>query len=290
MEKAEARRLLERAREAFGAEEWRRCAETYEQVLAHFPDEKAGGAWWYDAALAYKFLRDWPKAYALGREAAARAPRGEGDPAFWNLGIAATILREWGVARDAWEGFGVPVPEGEGPIDVDGAFGMACVRLETDGGQEVVWARRLCPTRAQVVSVPFTGGRRFGEVVVHDGEPKGERVVDGQRIAVFDELVLFEPSPLPTLVVTVHAAEAADVHALVGLFAEEGFGAEPKSGFVLHCRCCSEGTVEYGGDSVHAGEQEIALAAPPEEAGRILDVWSGQVAGGRGWSALQPVS
>ncbi|MGW1884213.1 tetratricopeptide repeat protein [Streptomyces sp. NPDC001970] len=289
MEKSEAKRLLKRAQEAFDAEEWQQCAQAYEQVLAHYPDERRSGIWWYDAALAYKFLRDWPKAYELGREAAARATRGENDPAFWNLGIAATIQREWEVARDAWEGYGIPMPEGEGPVDVDGAFGMACVRLETDGEFEVVWARRLCPTRAQVVNVPFTGGRRFGEIVVHDGEPKGERVFQGRSVSVFDELVLFEPSPLPTLTVTVNAAEADDVDALVELFADRDFGAEPASGFVLHCACCSEGSIEYEGSSVHAGAQEVALAAPEEDARLLLDQWAGEAAIGRSWSGLQLV-
>ncbi|MFD7440741.1 tetratricopeptide repeat protein [Streptomyces sp. NPDC059909] len=288
MEKSEAERLLKRAQDAFDAEEWQVCAETYEQVLAHYPDERPSAAWWYDAALAYKFLRNWPKAYELGREAAARAERGENDPAFWNLGIAATVLREWEVARDAWEGFGIPMPEGEGPVDVDGAFGMTCVRLDTDGEQEVVWAQRLCPTRAQIVNVPFTEGRRFGEIVVHDGEPKGERVYQGRSVSVFDELVLFEPSALPTLEVTVNAAEVADVHALVELFADRDFGAEPTSSFTMHCKCCSEGSIEYEeGGSVHAGAQTVALAAPEDDARQLLEQWAAAVTIGRSWSGLQ---
>ncbi|MEV7153393.1 hypothetical protein [Streptomyces misionensis] len=72
MEKSEARRLLERAREMWEAQEWLRSAELYEQVLAHYPDEGPSAAWWYDAALAHKFLRNWAKACELGREAAAR--------------------------------------------------------------------------------------------------------------------------------------------------------------------------------------------------------------------------
>lgn len=289
MQKSEARELLARADEAFQAEQWQQCAELYEQVLVHYPDEKSSADWWYDAALAYKFLRDWPKAYELGREAAARSPRGEEEPAFWNLGIAATVLREWEVARDAWKGYGIPLPDGEGPVDVDGAFGMACIRLDTDGEREVVWAQRLCPTRARVVNVPFTPGRRFGEIIVHDGEPKGERVFQGRRTSVFDELVLLEPSPLPTLGVTVNASEEADVHALVELFAEHDLGAEPASAFQLYCACCSEGSIEYEGSSVHAGAQKVSLAAPEEEARRLLDVWAGQSTGGRSWSGLQPV-
>ncbi|PKT69372.1 hypothetical protein CW362_29770, partial [Streptomyces populi] len=140
MQKSEARKLIGEAVKAWEAEEWQRSADLYEQVLARFPDEEPSAVWWYDAALAHKFLRNWDKALDLGREAAARSPRGEGDPAYWNLGIAATILRDWTTARDAWDGFGIELPEGEG--EIAGRFGAACVRLDTDGEREVVWIER----------------------------------------------------------------------------------------------------------------------------------------------------
>ncbi|MFJ9818149.1 tetratricopeptide repeat protein [Streptomyces sp. NPDC101151] len=287
MRKSEAERLIDEAYEAWEAEEWLTAAGLLEQVLAHYPDEERSAVWWYDAALAHKFLRNWAKAYELGREAAARAPHGEGEPAYWNLGIAATIQRDWATAREAWTGFGITLPAGEG--EIDGRFGPACVRLDTGGDREVVWIDRLCPTRGRVMNVPVTAGRRFGEIVVHDGEPKGRRVVDGREYPVFDELLLFEASELPTLSVTVDASEAADVDALVDLFLREGYGAEPASSFEVLCGCCSEGTHEQE-RKVHAGAQQVSLAAPEEEACRLLDQWAGQVAAGRRWSGLEPVA
>ncbi|MFF3452635.1 tol-pal system YbgF family protein [Streptomyces sp. NPDC002667] len=286
MRKSEARKLIGEAREAFDAGEWQRSADLHEQVLAHFPDEEPSAVWWYDAALAHKFLRDWEKALDLGREAAARSPRGEGDPAYWNLGIAATILRDWATARDAWSGFGIELPGGEG--EIDGRFGAACVRLDTDGQREVVWIERLCPTRGRVVNVPVTGGRRYGEIVVHDGEPKGERVHDGTAFPVFDELTLFEASPLPTLEVTVAAGEAGDLEALLALFTEHGFGAEPASSVRLLCACCSEGTHQQERE-VLAGAQAVSLAAPEPQARLLLERWAGERAIGRSWSGLAGV-
>ncbi|PYC79578.1 hypothetical protein C7C46_14360 [Streptomyces tateyamensis] len=282
MRKDEAKALLEQAGEAWDAEQWQLSADRYEEVLRHYPDEKPSGIWWFDAALAHKFLRNWEKAFELGKEAAARAPRGEGDPAYWNLGIAATVLRDWPAARDAWSGFGIELPDGEG--EIVGNFGMACVRLETAGEQEVVWVQRLCPTRARVVSVPVTPGRRFGEVVLHDGAPVGDRVVDGQRHGVFEEIMLFEPSALPTHTVTLTAPAPADLEALVELFAERGFGAEPASSVNLLCKCCSEGSHEQQ-RSVRAGTQQVSLAAPAAEVGTLLDAWA---AGGpgRAWQDL----
>lgn len=286
MKKSEARQLLKEARTAWDAEEWLRSAELHEQLLAHFPDEEASGVWWYDAALAHKFLRNWAKAYELGREAAARAPRGTGDPAYWNLGIAATIQRDWTVARDAWTGFGIELPDGEGPIEA--AFGPACVRLDTDGTREVVWIQRLCPTRGKVVNVPVTGGRRYGEIVVHDGEPKGQRIFGGVEVPVFDELLLFEPSELPTLEVTVAAADVDDLKALLTLFTDHDLGAEPASGVRTLCACCSEGTHEQQ-DTMASGAQQVSLAAPEDEARRLLDRWAGETPIGRSWSGLVPV-
>src|SRR5262245_26977781 len=116
MDKATAEAVLTEARAAWEAEDWARSAAAYERLLEAFPDTPASAAWWFDAALAHKFLRNWPEAYRLGREAAARARRGEQDPAFWNLGIAATVLREWETARDAWTGYGITISPGTGPI------------------------------------------------------------------------------------------------------------------------------------------------------------------------------
>ncbi|MYW64517.1 tetratricopeptide repeat protein [Streptomyces sp. SID8379] len=293
MDKAEARGLIDQAYEAWDKEEWARAAELYERVLAHFPDEEPSAAWWYDAALAHKFLRDWDKAYALGKEAAARAERGTNDPAFWNLGIAATILRDWATARDAWDGFGIALNPGEGPIEQD--LGPVAVRLDTDGQQEVVWGRRLCPTRARVLNVPVTGGRRFGEIVVHDGAPNGERVSGGNTYPVFDELLLFEPSDLPTWQATVSVAQEADLEALLELFTEHDFGAEPASAVRMLCACCSEGTVETAesvesgegnGGTLHAGAQTVSFAAPEAETRRLLDDWAA-TGPGREWSGLE---
>jgi tetratricopeptide (TPR) repeat protein len=281
--KSEARELLRQARTAWDAEDWLRSAELYEQVLAHYPDEKPSAEWWYDAALAHKFLRNWAKAYDLGREAAARSPRGEGDPAYWNLGIAATIQRDWATARDAWAGFGIELPDGEGEIEA--RLGHACVRLDTGGELEVVWIERLCPTRGRVMNVPITGGRRYGETVVHDGAPNGERIFEGTTYPVFDELLLFESSDLPTLEVTVSAGEDADLRALLELFGEHGYGAEPASAVRMLCACCSEGTHEQE-RTVHAGARQVSLAAPEDEARRLLERWVAETAIGRSWSGL----
>ena len=279
----DATALLEQARAAWDAEQWGVAAARYEQLLALKPDAPESPAWWYDAALAYKFLRNWSKAFELGRHAAEQAAPGEGDPAFWNLGIAATILGEWAVARQAWADYGVPLPPGDG--EINGDFGTACVRL-IDDTPEVVWVQRICPTRARVTSVPF-GDRRFGEIVVHDGAPNGERVVDGCRYPVFDELLLSEASATPTFQATVTCGAATDVAALGSLAETAGLAVERVSGMVMHRRAESEGRVELAQNAAEAGEHDILIAAPGQEAARaVLEQWTAESAG-RAWRGLR---
>ena len=250
-------------------------------------DAPNSDAWWFNGALAHKFVRNWPKAFELGRQAAARAETGKRDPAFWNLGIAATILNDWGVARAAWKGYGIALSDGDGDGEIDGDFGTACVRLETGHAPEVVWVRRICPTRARVLSIPFSD-RRFGEVVVHDGAPNGERIVDGRRYPVFDELMLHKASETPTWRVSLSCPAEADAQALVDGFDAEGLPIEPVSGMVLRSRAESEGSVEIYAGAARSGEHDVLLAAPDEAAARSLpDAWARSGTGGRAWTGLR---
>ncbi|MDX3631212.1 hypothetical protein PV728_13110 [Streptomyces europaeiscabiei] len=122
-----------------------------------------------------------------------------------------------------------------------------------------------------------------------NGQPNGERVVDGTTFPVFDELLLFEPSDLPTFQVTVAAGDPADLEALTTLFADHDFGAEPAGSLTTHCACCSAGTLHKEPRTTHAGAQRVFVAAPEGEARRLLDQWAGEKAIGRSWSGLEAV-
>ncbi|MEW2508707.1 hypothetical protein [Streptomyces sp. NPDC046870] len=122
-------------------------------------------------------------------------------------------------------------------------------------------------------------------IVVHDGEPKGRRVVEGRAYPVFEDLLLFQVSGLTTLTATVNAGEVADLDALIELFDRHGYGAEPASGFGTLCACCSEGTHEQE-RKTHAGARRVSFAAPEEEARRLLGQWAAQTPAGRSWSGL----
>ncbi|MGY0236307.1 tetratricopeptide repeat protein [Longispora urticae] len=278
------RERLEQAYAAWETQDWKTAAELLEVLAADYPDHAGCPAWLFDAALAHKFRRDWARAYSMGVKAAARVQRGVQEPAYWNLGIAATVLGEWTTARDAWQGFGIDLAPGDGEIVDD--FGMTCVRLDEADGSEVVWARRICPTRARVVSIPTASERRFGEIVLHDGAPNGERVVGDQAFPVFDEILLWRTSELSSWTVTVTAPAAVDLEDLIDLFDARGLCAEPAENTRVLCRCCSEGSVTQE-RVVAPGTQLVWLAGPAGVLDGPLDAWR-LAAPGRAWSDLRP--
>src|SRR6266446_1566999 len=111
--------------------------------------------------LVHKRRRHWTDAMDCNQRAASLGGE-QGDAAWWNLGIAATALRRWDVARTAWQRFGIAVPDREGEIVMD--FGPAPVRLDPQGDGEVAWGQRIDPARLVVKNVPLPqSGHRFGD-------------------------------------------------------------------------------------------------------------------------------
>ncbi|MER5864048.1 hypothetical protein [Kitasatospora sp. NPDC002040] len=274
---------------------------------------------WFNLALLHKFRRDWDQARSAGLRAVALLDREQGAPDWWNLGITATALQDWALARRAWQAYGMRLPGGaqDGTVRLD--LGTTPVRLSPEGEAEVVWGRRLDPARIEVLSIPLpSSGRRWGEVVLHDGAPHGERVADGVAYPVFDEIELWAPSPVPTYVVLLQAATAADRDALERLVADAGYAAEDWTSSVrLLCRACSESrmaaddgrTVHHDphddGDAAHPGhlshlsqagsglswlaERECGIAAPANLVGGLLDRWVAASPATRAYRDLEEV-
>jgi hypothetical protein len=116
---------------------------------------------WFNLGLVYKSQRRWTEAAACNRQAIERGTSQQ-DPAFWNLGIAATALRDWDTARMAWRGYGIEIP-GDGPPNGD--FGVSPVRINPETSGEVVWGRRIDPARIVLENIPLPGsGHRWRDV------------------------------------------------------------------------------------------------------------------------------
>jgi hypothetical protein len=165
-------------------------------------------------------------------------------------------------------------------------MGPAPVRLDPDGRAEVVWGRRVDPARIAVMNVPTPeSGHRWGDVVLHDGAPNGERRTWGRVYGVFDELERWQPSAIPTLEVHVTLAAETDAQALADLFDRAGYAAQDWTASIrLICRQCSEGRPPE--DHEHpappfTAERRFGLAAPPDPATRLLDEWAALQPGAR---------
>jgi tetratricopeptide (TPR) repeat protein len=233
---------------------------------------------WFNLGLVYKAERDWIRTAVCNRRA-LELDASEGDPAYWNLGIAATALREWDTARWAWRGYGIAITGEAGPIEMD--FGMAPVRINPDSAAEVVWGWRLDPARAVIANVPLpSSGHRWHDVVLHDGEPTGQRVVGDDVYGVFDEIEVWERSQMPTweCLVDAPADAIADLRAR---FDEHRCALEVWTDSIRElCRTCSMGSAaadhDHGAFRASAGGSHVGIAAPRALAERLLDEWSVQ--------------
>jgi tetratricopeptide (TPR) repeat protein len=230
----------------------------------------------YNLGLLFKRERSWEESAEYNRRATEVDPKHEA--AWWNMGIATTALGRWELARRAWRGFGIAVPDGDGPIDFPCGFGP--IRLETDGGGEVVWAYRLDPARASLASIPFPESNyRWSDVVLNDGAPSGYRVYQGKEIPVLGALQLLERSPFGTYIARVAMPPDEEAgRGLADVAAELGGSAEDWTTSVrLLCQACSEGRPHQAHDT-HAspppGVHLIGVAARDRDhAAKILSTW-----------------
>jgi hypothetical protein len=208
---------------------------------------------WFDLGLVYKWTRRWEEAFDCNVRATELIGEKRDDPAWWNLGIAATALHRWADARRAWRAYGVDLPDGDGPIEAD--FGRAAVRLNPTSSPEVVVGHRIDPARMRVVSIPTPeSGHRWGDVVLHDGEPRGRRQFDEGHRPVFDELVRWAPSEVPTIEASVSAGHVADIDERVTGLVDAGHEAEDWTRTIrMLCRACSLADGD-GHDHDHQGE------------------------------------
>ncbi len=251
---------------------------------------KLSPAWsvpWYNLGLLRKRQRNWRESLECNQKAVSLNP--EDEAAWWNLGIAATALEDWAEARRAWKAYGIEIPDGEGPIEMK--FGLTPIRISSDEDSEVVWCWRIDPARAIIDSVPLPdSGRRYGDLLLHDGAPNGYRRIAGEEVPVFDELQLLTPSEYGTFEIVIAGVGHDEVESLIDLAVERGLGAEDWSTIRMICQACSEGRPD---DSEHTheveqeGERCIGFAALSEtQMSDILREWLAA----RPWAEVEEIN
>jgi len=261
----------------------------YQKAIKLWPSWAAP---WHNLGLLRKDQRNWRESLRCNQKAVELDPSEQA--AWWNLGIAATALEDWAEARRAWKAFGIDIPEGEGPIEMD--IGATPIRINPCGpygpygpegpvgtygtyeGAEVVWCRRIDPARAVIDCVPLPQSeRRFGDLLLHDGAPNGFRKLEGKEVPVFDELQLLTPSEYGTFEIIVDGVGEEDVETLTELAAERGLAAEDwSSNLRIICKACSEGSVtsKHTHDPDQTTYRHIGFAALSElQVREILRRW-----------------
>ncbi len=196
---SKARRLNERGRKLADKGWFAEAEEAYRAAADAAPEWSVP---WYNLALMHKYRGNWEASLESNQRAVELSPS-DGD-SWWNLGIAATALGRWDVARLAWQNCDISVSAGDGPIEMD--LGHVPIRLTVNTEGEVVWSRRIDPARAVLVNVPLpASGHRWGDLVLHDGAANGYRMLQGQKVPVFDELAILQPSGFVTFVAELKA-------------------------------------------------------------------------------------
>jgi hypothetical protein len=210
---------------------------------------------WWNLTVGYKHALEWEKALAACERAITLNPADAAGP-HWNAGIAATALGLWPRARAAWATMGFELPPGEGPIDM--GLGPTPVRVAPGGAPEVVWCDRLDPCRARIQSVPLpASGRRYHDLLLHDGEERGKRRLGARTVPVFDELAVLEASTFRTFEVMVRCATQAELDETLERLHGEDLGVEDWTSSVRYiCEKCSLGDPDHEhahGDAAGAG-------------------------------------
>ncbi|MDO4259454.1 MAG: hypothetical protein Q4C87_08040 [Actinomycetaceae bacterium] len=201
--------LNDQAYEAFCAGYLERAAALFAELHQKLPTYPP---YPYMQGMAEKYRRNWQA--CLDASLTSLKIRPDGDEASaWNAAIAATALGKWDIARRIWDELDVEVPGDEG--EIRGDFGYILLLLNCWGKRESVYARRIDPVRAEILSIPFPeSGYRRGDIILTDGGYVGHTHVGDRQFPVMIGLECLQVSDLMTLRVLAVCPEPEDAELL----------------------------------------------------------------------------
>lgn len=265
--------LLDQAVKAYDLGDKDEAIRIYQNVLSEKEDLSTVH---YSLGLIYKYKNEWDKSYFHNKRAVELAPKMEA--AQWNLGIAATMLKDWQLARQCWNFFGMKyeiINE-----DTAGKLADVSIRISPNANAETVWATRICPARAIIKNIPLPESEhRFKDMVLNDGAPNGYRTSEGKEYPVLDEIQHLSKSDYQTYSVKCKLISKAEFEDLQQRCWKSDIAIENWTTDVqMLCKQCSEGKPHESHDhdlKSTNGENKIALASTSQETlVSVLEAWS----------------
>lgn len=154
----------------------------------------------------YKERQEWKPALHYNKRTVALTP--DDQQAWWNLGIAATALGKWRLAKNTWGKFGLD-PWKPAPV---------CIRLAMGDRFEIIWGKQIDPARALIQNIPSPEmDRRYHDLIMLDREIVGYNVVQKRRIPIFSELGLYKRSVYRTYSCWLDTADPSEIAVLENL-------------------------------------------------------------------------
>ncbi len=267
----EAKRLNKQGQQLLDRRNWDAAISLFHQAVQLNPD---WAMTWFNLGLAYKRKRFWRESMQCNLRAVELNPQEmEG---WWNLGIAATALEDWGMARHAWNSFGVDIPPGDGQPLVE--LGLTPIRINPETNPELVWCKRIDPARALIYNVPLpASNRRYLDLILHDGEPVGIKRLHNQEVSIFEEISIIKPSSYSTYEIIINTPFREDIAILYDLAHNVEIGIDDWSALRQLCRACIEGKPHDRHDAqtpLHGPLYRLGIAAPSEQnLNKLLAVW-----------------
>lgn len=248
------------------------AVKLYKRVIRMAPDWSAPFSF---LSLIYKQRNEWQPSLHYSQKAVENNPF---DEAAWrNLGIAATALKRWELAKKAWHQLGFKISKNKKKPALNPS--PIIVRLNPNTKPEVVLAKRIDPARARIQSVPQPSSKHgFQDLILFDNNPNGYHYVGGKKFPVFDALEMIRPSVYFTFAVELLTDSIEDVLILEKLCHEANLGFDNWSNAYRMTKNAKEnGGESYDISAFPATEKEqflVAIGAEKDaEVLEILEAW-----------------
>jgi len=182
------------------------------------------------------------------------------QPAWLSVALAATALKQWKKARNAWNELDYELKENTKPIQLD--MGRIVLKIQTEEQVEIVEAERIGPARAIIRSIPQPKSTfQFGMTVLLHPETK-ETFIDKKRRKhkVYKALEIWKVAAYKTYTAFLHTTDKSDLDILYSLCENADIGFDNWSS--LSRMMLVSGLKEYGNHPtpMTSGEAPIMVA------------------------------